>query len=141
MVLDSSPSPMVLDSSSATRVSDVADAASPPATTKITREAINALHNYFAMRRWPRNKRMPKVNTDGMLDKIISDFNLNRTQASRQLRSWKAKKYDNAQVKIVIDPEDVELSIMEGISMELEDYVSEFLQPSMKDAMSQVVPM
>ena len=71
---------------------------------------------------------MPKVNIDGMLEKIIANFNLERPQASRQLRAWKVKKYDNAQVKIVIDPEDIELSIMEGISMKLDDYRLEVMK-------------
>ena len=118
MVLDSSPSPMVLDSSLTMLESDAVDVASPPsATARITKEGIAALHNYFEARRWPRNAKMPKVNTDGMLDRIIHRFRLKRSQASRQLRAWKLIKYDNAQVEIVLNPEDIEISIMEGISM------------------------
>ena len=69
---------------------------------------------------------MPKINTDGMLDRIIHRFGLKRSQASRQLRAWKLIKYDNAQVEIVLNLEDIEISIMEGISMELEEYVVVF---------------
>ena len=115
---------MVLNSSLASRETAVPSAATP--TTKITPEGIDALRNYFAKCAWPRNKRMPKVNTDGMLDRIIAHYNLKRTQASRQLRAWKLTKYDNAQVKIIMDPEDIETSIMEGISVELEEYVAEY---------------
>ena len=118
---------MVLDSSLTMLESDAVDVASPPsATARITKEGIAALHNYFEARRWPRNAKMPKVNTDGMLDRIIHRFGLKRSQASRQLRAWKLIKYDNAQVEIVLNPEDIEISIMEGISMELEEYVAFF---------------
>ena len=57
---------------------DAVDAALPsaPATTKITKEGIDALNNYFATCRWPRNHRMPKIMTDGALDSIITKYNL-----------------------------------------------------------------
>ena len=95
-------------------------------TTPITKEGKETLHAYFSQLRWPRNHRMPKINTDGALDAIINKFGLKRSQASRQLRVWKDKQYCYAQVKIVIDPEEVEISIMEGLSMELDEYVGEF---------------
>ena len=68
-----------------------------------------------------------EVNTDGMLDSIIKKINLKQSQASRQLRVWKDKQYRNSQVKTTINPKDIELSIMEGISMELDEYVIEFV--------------
>ena len=51
---------------------------------------------------------MPKVNTDRALDAIIDKYKLKRDQASRQLRTWKAIQYDNAQVKLLIEPEAIE---------------------------------
>ena len=71
---------------SAPATTNAVDVASPPsATARITKEGIAALHNYFEARRWPRNARMPKVNTDEMLDRIIHRFGLKHSQASRQL--------------------------------------------------------
>ena len=129
MASESSSSAVLQSSSAAAEVSGTVDAVSPPAseTTHITKEGKDALHAYFTQSRWPRNHRMPKLNTDGMMDAIINKFSLKCSQASRQLQVWKDKRYCYAQVKIVIDPEDVELSIMEGLSMELDEYVAEFI--------------
>ena len=123
---------MVLESSLTMQESDTVDVTSPPAsatrqiTKQITKEGKDALHNYFATCRCPRNTQIPKVNTDGMLDRIINKFNLKHSQASWQLRVWKDNKYCNVQVKITINPKDIELSIMEGFSMELDEYVVDF---------------
>ena len=128
MASESSSSAVLQSSSAAAEVSGTVDAVSPPTSeiTHITKEGKDALHAYFTQSRWPRNHRMPKLNTDGMLDAIINKFRLKCSQVARQLRVWKDKRYCYAKVKIVIDPEDVELSIMEGLSMELDEYVTDF---------------
>ena len=82
---------------------------------------------YFKKAKWPRNKKMPKVNTDRALDAIIDKYKLKRDQASQQLRTWKAIQYDNAQVKLLIEPEAIETSIYESLSMDLHEFVTEFL--------------
>ena len=105
--------------------SDEAPTQAPTAT--ITKAAKKALHGYFSGIGWPRNKKLPKVNTDTALDEIINKFALKRSQASRQLRNWKAKRYKNAQVNLILEPEDIEASIYEGLSVEPQEYVSDFL--------------
>lgn len=93
----------------------------------ISQAAKAELRQYFTRRQWPRNKTMPKVNVDGGLDDIINKHGLKRNQASRQLRNWKAAKYDNSQVSLIhLKPEDIKESICESISMELDHYVSSY---------------
>ena len=98
-----------------------------PKTTRITKEMRGEFREYFKKAKWPRNKKMPKVNTDRALDAIIDKYKLKRDQASRQLRTWKAIQYDNAQVKLLIEPEAIETSIYESLSMDLHEFVTEFL--------------
>ena len=94
--------------------------------TPITKEAKESLHTYFDLLCWPRNKKMPKVDTDGRLDAILNKHKLKRSQASRQLRNLKAKRYDYAQVKLLCKPEEIEASIYESLSVDLDEYVREF---------------
>ncbi|KAL9184799.1 hypothetical protein ACHAXT_002576 [Thalassiosira profunda] len=98
-----------------------------PKATRITKEAKAALYAHFTRIKWPRNKQMPKVNTDSGLDAIITRFGLERKQASRQLRNWKGERYDNSQVKIILNPEDIEATINDSISMSVPKFVTQTL--------------
>ena len=80
----------------------------PAAITRITAAAIEALHQYFYVQQWPRNRRMPKENRDSGLDAIIKQFALKRDQVSRQLRNWKDKVCMKTQESLVFDTGDVE---------------------------------
>ena len=93
-------------------------------TKQITKEAKDDLRKYFTgPPKWPRNKQMPKIGTDGELDQIIARHCLKRNQASRQLRHFKEKEYSHSQIDLIINPEIIEQSIRDSLSMSSVDLV------------------
>ncbi len=70
---------------------------------------------------------MPRANVDTGLDDIIQKYKFQHNQASRQLLKWKAAKFQNSQVRIILDPGDIEKSISESLSMPLEAFMTKFL--------------
>ena len=76
---------------------------------------------------------MQEVNTDRYVDHMIDQQKLKRNPESRHLQSWKGKTYNNSQVKIILDSEDVELQIQESISMAWGESVAEFLSTTTND--------
>ncbi len=107
--------------------SDVESAAKKTRATQITKEGKDELWAYFDKKNWARNTPMPRANVDTALDGIINKFKLQRDQASRQLLKWKAAKYQNTQVCILLNPGDIEKSISESISMSPEAFMTKFL--------------
>ena len=95
-----------------------ANSAPPPDTklTRITAAAKAELFRHFTTVGYKRNTRMPKNNADKSLDVVIEKFGLKRDQVSRQLRNWKGINFENSQVKMIINPEDIEDSVYQGLS-------------------------
>ena len=58
---------------------------------------------------------MPGNNTDPGLDAIIERHGLSRDKAARQLRAWKAITFKNSLVKMVINPEEIEAAMYNGM--------------------------
>ena len=59
---------------------------------------------------------MPKHNADKGIDSIIEKYELQRDQVSRQLRNWKGINFKNSQVKMIINPDDIEALVYQGLS-------------------------
>ena len=90
--------------------------APPPRSNRITAAAKAELHRYFAAAGYKRNTRMPKHNADKGVESIIEKYELQRDQVSRQLRNWKGVNFKNSQVKMIINPDDIEASVYQGLS-------------------------
>ena len=104
-----------------------ADDSSKSKSKRISKAAIEALFEYFAKMKWPRNKNLPKQNGDSTLDKIIQTYGLQRRQASYQLRKWKGMTYEHTQVELVVRPEEIEKSISECMSTKTDEFVRSIL--------------
>ena len=105
----------------------VDDTAAPKKKARITDAAKAALHKYFSDSNWSRNEKMPKQNGDMGLDNIINEFGLERSQASRQLRNWKGIVYENTQTELIFNPESIEKSIYQCMSMDPPEYIAQLL--------------
>ena len=104
------------------------DESDEKAAARISSDAKADLHKYFSDANWPRNKTLPKENADTALDSIIKKYKLKRSQASRQLSRWKGITYENKQVTLILEPEDIEHAIYESMSVDnWEDFVIQFL--------------
>mmetsp|Transcript_37163 Transcript_37163/g.90329 ORF Transcript_37163/g.90329 Transcript_37163/m.90329 type:complete len:546 (-) Transcript_37163:90-1727(-) len=67
---------------------------------RINSSQKEALRDFFAQQKWPRNKTFPRENGDQDLDKKLKEIGLDkhREKASRQLAQWKKEYYDYGSV-------------------------------------------
>ena len=95
-----------LTSSTATNSTD----AVPKRKSPVTTIAKNKLRDHFVALDWPLNIYLPRgeKNIDGQLQANLSKHGLNKTQLTLQLKNYKAEKYGDSQIAIIIDADELE---------------------------------
>ena len=61
------------------------------------------------------------------MGRIAAKYGLKKTQVARQLRNYKDEKYGNTQIKLLLDAEQLEEKMQEGLSMEPAEFVTSTL--------------
>ena len=114
-----------------------APAAAPTArAARITREAVEALSQYFTSAQWPLNKSLPRGNLNEDLAAIAKKHDLSKTQIARQLKNYKDKKYRMKDVILEMSPERIKEVLEEGIGMDSRAFVVDVLSKLHSDEQS-----
>ena len=93
--------------------------------TRITPGAISALFCYIESCNFPSNQTLPRKKSPGHeeLNVIIHNFGLKRTQAARQLRSWKGSKFMIDEHVLTMSSVEIASSISDRLSISLEEII------------------
>ena len=81
-----------------------ASASAAPKMKRIAKETTKALARYFANAKWPLNKTLPRGDLCEDLAVIATKYGLDEKQVTRQLKSYKDKKYRMKDVILVFSP-------------------------------------
>ena len=98
--------------------------------TPISAIAKKELRDYFTATNWPLNKFLPRgkeSNLDLNLQSILNKHGLDKSQLARQLRGFKAEKYGNSQITIIINADELEEKMRLSLSMTTIDFVTSVL--------------
>ena len=92
------------------------------------------MFGYFESRNFSLNQTLPRKNSPEHeeLDTTIHNFGLKRTQATRQLRSWKGSK-------LMIDEHVLTISSVE-IASSISDRLSSFLEEIIEISLDSMLP-
>ena len=95
-------------------------------TKPITAAGKKALRDYFVRMNWPLNRKLPRGENyrSGELGTIAAKHELGRAQVARQLCNYKNERYDNSQIKILLEADELAEKLREGLSMTSIDFVT-----------------
>ena len=93
--------------------------------TRISPIAVSVLFGYFESRNFSSNQTLLRKNSLGHeeLDTTIHNFGLKKTQAARQLRSWKGSKLMIDEHVLTILSVEISSSISDRLSILLEEII------------------
>ena len=83
------------------------------------------MFGHFESRNFPSNQILPQKKNPGHeeIDTIIHNFGLKRTQAVRQLRSWKVTKFMIDEYVLTMSSVEISSSISDRLSISLEEII------------------
>ena len=99
-------------------------------TTIITAAAKKRLRDYFIAAQWSLNRNLDTGQKFLVSDvgRIASELGLKRTQVSRQLLRYKEEKYGNTQIKLILDGNQLEEKMWQGLSMTSIEFITTSLE-------------
>ena len=92
-------------------------------STRIMKEAVDALSQHFKATSWPLNKALSRDTLIKELAAIQHEYRFAKFQVARQLKNFKDKTYRLNDIILLQLPEQIKAVLEEGIGMECSEFV------------------